>query len=259
MSQGKTEFKFRVNADITVVESLIRNWLNANGFSFQPKPGANYYAFNDPMLKGKRGLEYYINGNEVTILAYLGTYEKHQDLEGFVGALPKQAYRNELNPLFEELKKLESGRTPNMANAAPNAQGNMPNPGYPAGQGYPNGQPAGAGQGYPGGQPAGAGQGYPNGQPAGAGQMQDDSLNRFTEKNNKNKEKMAIAGFILSLVGLVVICLGASYGSILIVMEYYFAIQGLKTKKKGLAIATIVLASINLVVLIGSIILSAMM
>lgn len=38
-------------------------------------------------------------------------------------------------------------------------------------------------------------------------------------------------------------------GVILLVLEYSFAIQGLKTKKKGLAVATIVLASVSIVFL----------
>lgn len=225
MSQGKTVFKFNVNADSSLVEATIRNWLAANKFSFDPKPGLNYYAFNDPMLKGKRGFEYYINGSEVTILAYLGTYKKPQELEGFVAAVMKQDYRNAMAPLFEEIKKLEGGGAVNTTAAYGTAQaeGNMA-----------------ASQTNTGAQATGA--------------VNNNSLNTFMEQNQKKQETLVIVGFVMSLIGLLISFCGVTYGVILILLEYYFAIQGIKTKKKGLAIATIVIASVSIVLFIVNIV-----
>lgn len=226
MSQGKTVFKFNVNADSSLVEATIRNWLTANKFSFDPKSGLNYYAFNDPMLKGKRGFEYYINGSEVTILAYLGTYKKPQELEGFVAAVMKQDYRNVLAPLFEEIKKLEGGGAVNTAATAAysttQAEGNMA-----------------ASQTNTGAQATGA--------------VNNNSLNTFMEQNQKKQETLVIVGFVMSLIGLLISFCGVTYGVLLILLEYYFAIQGIKTKKKGLAIATIVIASVSIVLFIANI------
>lgn len=111
MKRGKTEFTFTVNVEPDRIEGVIRSYLQANKFKKIPKPGANYYYFNDPIIKGKRSIEYYIEGKQVRILAYLGKYENPMALEGMVGCLPKQAFKNELEPLFSELKKmsLESG------------------------------------------------------------------------------------------------------------------------------------------------------
>ena len=221
MSQGKTVFKFNVNADSSLVEATIRNWLAANKFSFDPKSGLNYYAFNDPMLKGKRGFEYYINGSEVTILAYLGTYKKPQELEGFVAAVMKQDYRNAMAPLFEEIKKLEGGGAVNTTAAYGTAQaeGNMA-----ASQTNTVAQATGT--------------------------VNNNSLNTFMEQNQKKQETLVIVGFVMSLIGLLISFCGVTYGVILILLEYYFAIQGIKTKKKGLAIATIVIASVSIVLFI---------
>lgn len=205
MSQGKTEFKFHVNADMSLVEGVIRNWLQANQFSLKPEFGATCYGFNDPIVKGKRGFEYYINGNDVTILAYVGTYKKPKALEGFVGAVMKQNYRNELAPLFTEIKKLENGDTAATYNTN-QTTGNT-----------------------------------------GAAQMQNNSLNTFMEENNKKQETLVIVGFVMSLVGLLISCFGFNFGAILLILEFYFAIQGLKTSKKGLAIATIVLGCVSVV------------
>lgn len=208
MSQGKTEYKFQVNADMNMVETVIRNWLAVNKFSVKPEFGSTVYAFNDPIVKGKRGFEYYINGNEVTILAYVNTYKKPQALEGAVGALMKQGYKNELTPLFEEIKKLENGDTVNV------------NPMY-------------------------------DGTQAVGTSAQDSSLNTFMEKNNKSQETMAILGFVLSLVCLLLTCFGGLFMGLFVVIAIYLAIQGLKTSKKGLAIATIVLGSVNILVFIA--------
>lgn len=225
MSQGKTVFKFNVNADSSLVEATIRNWLAANKFSFDPKSGLNYYAFNDPMLKGKRGFEYYINGSEVTILAYLGTYKKPQELEGFVAAVMKQDYRNAMAPLFEEIKKLEGGGAVNTTAAYGTAQaeGNMA-----ASQTNTVAQATGT--------------------------VNNNSLNTFMEQNQKKQETLVIVGFVMSLIGLLISFCGVTYGVILILLEYYFAIQGIKTKKKGLAIATIVIASVSIVLFIVNIV-----
>lgn len=226
MSQKKTEFRFQVHADATLIDGVIRSWLMANQFSFVAKPGANYYAFNEPMLRGKRGFEYYINGSDVIILAYLGTYEKPKALEGFVAAVMKQEYRNSMAPLFEELKKLDNAGAANMA-------ADTCNTAQPGGNVSPYGSYNAA----------------PN-----TNAMPGNSLNTFMEQNTKKQETMVIIGFIMSLVGILLSCLGATYGVLLIILEYYFAIQGLKTKKKGLAIATIVLASVSIVLFLVSLV-----
>ena len=111
MSKGKTEFKFRVKSDPAVVDGVIRNYLVANRYVSVPQPNANYYCCKEPMVNGLRCIEYYINGNDVTIFAYLGKIEKPSTLEGFVGCLPKQAFKKDLQPLFIELRKLEDANT----------------------------------------------------------------------------------------------------------------------------------------------------
>ncbi len=80
----------------------------------------------------------------------------------------------------------------------------------------------------------------------------------FEESTNKSREKFAIIAFVMSLIGLVLSCLGFTYGVALIIMEFYFAFLGIKTKKKGLAIAAIVIAGVSILILIAEIILIAM-
>lgn len=79
-----------------------------------------------------------------------------------------------------------------------------------------------------------------------AASVQNDSLNTFMEENNKKQETMVTIGFVMAIVGLLLSFVGVTYGVILIILEYYFAIQGLKTTKRGFAIATIVIASVSI-------------
>lgn len=236
MAKKKSEFRFIVNADPADINLVLNNYLTAHQFTPVAKPGANYFFFNDPIIKGKRSLEYYINGNEVVILAYLGTFERPQALEGFVGALPKHSYKNDLEPLFQELQRL-------------NMQGGFTQPTNGGFTQPMNGEFA---------QPMNGGAQPVNGayqQPYMSNGMPQQTANVFTEQANKSKETWTIVGFVMSLIGLLLSFFGMTYGVILLILEFYCGAQGLKTKKRGLAIATIVLASISLVIVLAEIIL----
>lgn len=212
MSRGKTDYTFTINADPALINQVICNFLQANEFMPVPKPNANYYYFNDPLVKGKRSFEYYINGNTVTILAYLGKFEKPVKLEGFVACVPKHAYQNDLNVLFNELKKLEQ--------VGNNYQ-------MPAGSAAPQNN---------------------YGNYAGAVQTPDATV--FMEQNNSKKETWTMVGFVMSLIGVFLAFFGFVYGWILLFLEVYCGVQGLGTRKKGFAIATIVLAAASLVIFV---------
>lgn len=211
---NKTVYQFNVNAPAETVNQVLQSWLAANGFSYQPKEGANYFYFNDPMVKGKRSLEYYIHGTQVTVVAYLGTFEKPKALEGFVGALPKQMYKDDLSSLFTALEQLNAYHTQNAAPQAYNPQ--------------PMGQPV------------------------------QQVAQSFMAENEKKKETMVIIGFVMSIFSVLISCFGA-YAILLIVLEFYVAIQGLKTKKKGLAIATIVLASVSILFCLMAVVLTVLL
>lgn len=226
---NKTVYQFTVNAPADTINQVLQSWLAANSFGFQPKEGANYYYFNDPMVKGKRSLEYYIHGTQVTIVAYLGTFEKPKALEGFVGAVPKQMYKDDLSSLFKALEQLN---TYGAASEAPQPEGQSV---YQAADAQAVPQPY---------------------NPGPASQSVQQAAQGFVAENEKKKETMVIVGFVMSIVGLLLSCIGYTYGIVLIILEFYFAIQGLKTKKKGLAIATIVLASISIVFCILGIVLA---
>lgn len=211
MGKGKTEYRFTINADMAVVNNVIQNYLAVNEFHPEPRQNANYYFFNDPIVKGKRGFEYYMNGNEVVILAYIGTFEKPYEIEKSFGNISKQSYKNDLGLLFTELRKLETQ-------------------GQNAGAVPPQNQSV-----------------Y---QSAPTENAAVNSVNTFVEQSNKKKDTWTIVGFVISLLGLVFSCFGISYGIVLLILEFYCGIQGIHSKKKGLAIATIVIACVSILILL---------
>ena len=79
----------------------------------------------------------------------------------------------------------------------------------------------------------------------------------FQDETMKKKEKMCEIGFWLSILGLVCSFFGVTYGVIIYIMDFYFASQGLKTTKRGKAIATIVLSIISILIVIIELIIAA--
>lgn len=226
---NKSRFTFTVN-DTQLALQLINSFLTTHKYTPQNTDGATWYLFNDPILTGKSGFEFSINGNEVEILAYIGTYKKPKPLDnGFVAAVAKQATLNKLQPLFNELHKLSGVGAPvqNTVDAQPVSavQNTAPTQATPA-------QPTMA-QSYT---------------PA-----------NFEEQAKVGKNKFAIIAFVCSLISLVCSCFGVAFGVIIQILIYYFAALGLKSEKKGLAIAAIVINSCALVITILMIILTVLL
>lgn len=229
MKKGKSTYQFPINVDPNLAQQTIMNWLGANGFDLKEKDGNHYYQYYDPVI-GRRLFEYYIQPGMVTINAYIGKYKKPYLLDdSFAGSVPKSAYKQLLAPLFQTL-------------ASYNAPGN----GTPAYAG--TGNPAATYNVHPYASDASAGAQPP------AGNYED-----FANAANKSHEKLAVAGFVISIFGLLLSLLGITYGIVIYMLEFYFAACGIKTRKKGLAIATFVLAGLSIVILVFIIFLQALL
>lgn len=64
---------------------------------------------------------------------------------------------------------------------------------------------------------------------------------------------------MLSIFGLLLSLLGITYGVLIYMLEFYFAACGIKTRKKGLAIATFILAGLSIAILVFIIFLQALL
>lgn len=76
------------------------------------------------------------------------------------------------------------------------------------------------------------------------------AMQSFEEQNKKSLDTATIVGFIISLVGVLLAFVGFVYGAVLLFVEYYLGIKGLKSNHKGLAVTTIVLASLSILIVI---------
>ena len=72
----------------------------------------------------------------------------------------------------------------------------------------------------------------------------------FKQEADKKKEKMAEISFWISILMLIAAFVGVSLSVLIAILNYYFAAQGLKSKKRGKAIAAIVITSVSIVVII---------
>jgi len=120
-------------------------------------------------------------------------------------------YRNSLNNLFQEISKLNQGVV-NMDNQ--NLNNNVQNTEQP---------------------------------------IQNNAnqfAQNFQDETNKRKEKLCEIGFWISILGVLGALGGVALGLLVYVMDFYFASQGLKTKKRKKAIATIVLSIISILIVV---------
>ena len=78
----------------------------------------------------------------------------------------------------------------------------------------------------------------------------NNTYNNFQAATDKRKTTCAEISFWVSILLLISSFAGISMSVILVIVNYYLAAQGLKTKKRGKSIAAIVMTSISIVILI---------
>ncbi|MDD6328659.1 MAG: hypothetical protein Q4D54_01525 [Eubacteriales bacterium] len=115
----KSVFVFQVNDSQTAYQ-LIMSFLNTYKFVYSEKGGTPHYEYYDH-ITAKRIFEFYFNGPQITIYAYLRSPKNPMPIDkGVAGAAVKKEYMNNLRPLFEGLTRLTmSGNY--MANSAESA------------------------------------------------------------------------------------------------------------------------------------------
>ena len=219
MDRGKSKYVFTVNASYPVIEDAIQTYLKKEKFDLQNEDGMYYY-FHFDGVWGNRFFEYSIDGYQVTIYAYIGKYKRPKAIDEGTQSQTKQAYQKSLDVLFKRLQILNEtgGDMEKLKN-------------------YSYGMELGSF-----GVKQDSGTGYPS------GVMTVGTTIKSPEDVDKENGNKAIIGFILAVVGLVLPCVGMQFGWIVIVLEFTFAATGFKSSKKGFAIATFVLASIQLIV-----------
>ncbi|MBR2994213.1 hypothetical protein IKF43_02375 [Candidatus Saccharibacteria bacterium] len=198
VGSGKTEYRFPIQNN-QETEQKIQSWLSVNQFQKMQEGDIVYYRGGDAIV-GRRFFEYSINGDQVAIYAYLGSFQKPIALsDGIAGAMAIIPYRNALEPLLVALGS--------------NTQSSQP-------------------------------------QQSATQVTQQNTYGEFRQANEKRNNNYAEISFWVSILMLVVSFAGIAVGAIIVIFNYYLAAQGLKSGKKGKAIAAIVLSSIAIAIMI---------
>lgn len=221
MKKGRSNYTFHLNCDVNIVVGVIQSYLSAEGFSKINKNGEDFYRAGDAMV-GYRDFNYSISDTELTISAWFAGAFGDVSVEQNSLNIQAMNYRNSLNALFQEIERVNNNggiMNNNNINFDPMT-----------------GQPI-----------QNNGQYNQNGT-----QYSQNNVSNFTQKfqneTTKKQEKMCEIGFWISIFGLLASFFGVSYGLLVYIMDFYFASQGLKTKKRGKAIATIVMSIISILI-----------
>lgn len=225
MKKGRSNYNIAFNCDKSTINNLVQSYLSESGFNTYEKKDNKYYRAGDAML-GYRGFNYTINENNLNIEAWIDGVSNDFPLEQNSLNMMAMDYRNSLNKLFQEINRIDNGGM-NMNNNNFNNQNiNNNQMNYDPNTGQP------------------------------INNSQNNFAQTFKDETMKKKEKMCNVGFWLSILGLVCSLFGVTYGVIIYIMDFYFASQGLKTRKRGKAIATIVLSIISILIVIGQLIIA---
>ncbi len=246
MNKGRSTYTFQINYDPSVANDLLQAYIQGNKFVLQNKDGEQVYRAGDAMLEGYRYFNYFINGQTITVQAWFKGAFGDMPIEQNSLNMLAMNYRNSLGKLFQEIEKLNNGGT-NMNNN--NGMNFDPNTGQSLNQNMSNNNEMNLdpnteqllNQGYQ--QPMNQNYGQPI-------QQNNQFVQSFQDETIKKQEKMCEWGFWLSIFGLLASFVGVAYGVIVYILNFYFASQGLKTRKRGKAIATIVMSIISIIIIV---------
>jgi len=248
MKKGRSIYTFQLNCDPNLINNLVQSYIQGNQYELQQKNGEQYYRAGDAMVQGYRYFNYSISGQTLTIYAWFKGVFGEVPIEQNILNMMAMTYRNSLNTLFQEIEKLNNGGV--------NMNNNMnfdPNTGQPLNQNTNNSQMNfDSNTGQPLNQNINNSQ--MNFDPNTGQSLNQNNVSQFTQtfqnETTKKQEKMCEVGFWLSLFGLLCSFMGVAYGVIIYILNFYFASQGLKTRKRGKAIATIVLSIVSILIII---------
>ncbi len=210
MSFGKTKYTLQFYTYPDRVNQIVFDWLQQSLFR-QDYSGDNTWSGSSfDPTKGNRGFQYGISGNTLTIFAWITGPDNK------IYTIDDSGIDNAVR---EEYKNLINGLFDkiNEANAAYQQQ--LPNT-------YQQ-QNANTAQYYP---------------------LQ--YVPGIEDGKDKQKEKLCIIGFALSIAGLLLSFCGAYASIVFGCLDIYFAVQGWNTKKRGFAIATVVLTALSFLVML---------
>lgn len=206
MSKGRSTYVVKVK-DAKKAEEQIQDYMKAYKFKPYEKKGTKCYRGGDAMM-GYKFFNYWIDGKEVTLQGWTHGAAGDFDLDTVAAMTVGRPFRDSLQKLIKSMDATEVESKNVASKKAKTAEDSK----------------------------------------EGKNTSKKQTVSEFEASASKTDEKFCIAGFVISLVSLALVLFSESFvpGWIFYVLAYYFAWRGLKTQKRGLAIATFVITSISL-------------
>ncbi len=268
MKKGRSTYTFKINNNLNEINTLLNQFITGNNFVKEEKNGDVYYKSGDAM-KGYKYFNYMINGDVLTIYAWLKNFSSDVEIEqdGITSLnMFVMGYKNLLATLFAEIEKLNNvvPNNTSVVNNTNNITGYDPQTGQPIYANANSNVTNGSTMNYnpQTGQPVytNTGSNVTNGnmmnynpqtgQPVYNNQNVNTFSNNYQNANVKKQETVCEIGFWISIVGLLGAFMGFAWGAIIYILIFYFASQGLKTRKRNKAIASIVITIASILVVI---------
>lgn len=221
-----------INKPQDFVDFIMKDFLQKHKFEQTTLDGETIWQDGTGMLSMPRFFKYFYQNGVIHLEAWTrtawfpGVYgKKENDLSGFYGSVPKNAYRSDIDNLIQVLYQPLPGEQQYNQNPYYNQQGGYAQP-------VPN-QPMNYGQ--PGAYP----NGYPN-QP-------------ITVKGVDNKN-LAVAGFVFSLLAIPFCFLNPFVGLLWAAIGTAYSHKSLESSKRGLANAGYIIGILTILISIMAIV-----
>jgi len=231
MSIGKTQISFRALGKPNLIAQFTHETLCKYGYERYVENNMIYYSRLN-VTSARYNIEVFMQGNDVTVFAYLGDKSKPVELKGFKQSADKEALKNEVNAVIREVNELcnqkawESATTDSEKQMIQNQmmqnnammQTNMQ-----------------------------------------IGSSQSMSNTASSQTTGKKMTVPLVAAIILAVMMTIVPLINISfdngktyykvlrYGLLFLVASFYPGIKGLKTSQKVLAIVVLVLATLGVI------------
>lgn len=229
MNYRKTRFRFQISENQERFSQVIMRYITIDGMKqFNIKQGVYY--MND-VVTGGQNLEYAFINNELVIRAWIGGWNRPMPLSGKMNILLINAFRSKLTDLFTALQNegaifLGEDEVEDIALYTPNTSGVVK---------VVKLQDMNPHQGT-----------IIQMQSSNNMNMNTDALDDFKQKENNRKELLTKIGLGIAILNALFLLTGNSIlGGLGYIITISLGVQGLKTKCRKLAIATIAISAIS--------------
>lgn len=251
----------RINKPNDFVDFIMSDFLQKHGFKLNTLKGETLWQDGSGWLVMPRFFKYWYRDGVIHLEAWMrypilpGVYLSENDMRGFMGCVPKNAYRNDIENLIQVLyQPLPQDNAWGTAQNYAGGQGFAANMQYNGMSGQP-GMPGQMGMPEMPGQMGMPGMPGPMGMPGMPGQqgMPGQPNMPITVKGVDTSNLVGV-GFVFSLLTIPLLFLHVGVGLVWGLIGCVFCYKGLSSSKKGLAMAGFIIGILGIILGVVSIV-----